>query len=611
MTNKWLLFLLMMLSFRTSIQAQYYLPQNRTWVMGNNVGLNFNTNPPSVMQTVFSSGNEGCASVSDSNGKLLFYTNGTRVWYADGTLMPAGDTIIGRSSTTSTTQGAVIIPDPGNPMRYYIFSLTAVSNCKLYSNIVDMSLNNGKGDIDLNYAYRGRLLKDSLTEKMIAARGCHDELWLLVHSENKSEFYSYHISPSGLNLTPVVSKAGNFPGGFYLQGVMKLSPKGNRVLTCNFRATANLGRGLELFDFDINTGQLSNASILDSAVYYGGTFSPDGSKVYGQTTTGSEVFQFDLSAADPSATKIRLGPSGQYADMKIGPDGKIYFGALVGSPGYNNYRFMGRINYPDSAGLACQFQDSVTTLYFPNAGQTAGLLAQGLPNEVVVPIKHIDYNTLVLDTIVCDYSTVVLSAPSGFSEYIWDDGLQDTLKTINRPGTYWVSYTSGKCYTYRDSFIVKGNDLFTTITIKEFQLGATGGPFASYQWYLNGNLIEGATEEVYSVTSNGDYTVLITNEHGCSYTSAIYSVTNYTTDITSLPKRNGVEVFPNPVREKLFIRAKTALQLRLFTLDGRIVLNKQHENEIDMTTLPEGMYMLHVLNNEGILIHMEKIVKHY
>ncbi len=48
---------------------------DNNWVFGDSCGLNFSSGEPAFFETVIESF-EACASVSDSLGNLLFYTNG-------------------------------------------------------------------------------------------------------------------------------------------------------------------------------------------------------------------------------------------------------------------------------------------------------------------------------------------------------------------------------------------------------------------------------------------------------------------------------------------------------------------------------------------------------
>lgn len=52
-----------------------------TWYFGKNSGLNFNTNPATVLTDGKIDTREGVAVISDPNtGKLIFYTEGTTIW---------------------------------------------------------------------------------------------------------------------------------------------------------------------------------------------------------------------------------------------------------------------------------------------------------------------------------------------------------------------------------------------------------------------------------------------------------------------------------------------------------------------------------------------------
>lgn len=76
-----------------NIAAQYNLPSNRNWIFGYHTGISFNNNNITVLQSSMANG-EGCSAVSDDQGNLLFYSDGHRVWSANGNLMPNGDTLI-------------------------------------------------------------------------------------------------------------------------------------------------------------------------------------------------------------------------------------------------------------------------------------------------------------------------------------------------------------------------------------------------------------------------------------------------------------------------------------------------------------------------------------
>src|SRR5690606_24530023 len=89
------------------------------WYFGAHAGIDFNTgSPPSALingQTnLFTGPSAGTATISDENGRLLFYSDGIRIWNLNHVIMLNGDNI-----GNISTQGAMIVKDPGNPNYYY------------------------------------------------------------------------------------------------------------------------------------------------------------------------------------------------------------------------------------------------------------------------------------------------------------------------------------------------------------------------------------------------------------------------------------------------------------------------------------------------------------
>ena len=53
---------------------------------------------------------------------------------------------------------------------------------------------------------------------------------------------------------------------------------------------------------------------------------------------------------------------------------------------------------------------------------------------------------------------------------------------------------------------------------------STSGTYSTYQWYNNGNIINGATSSTYVATQSGNYTLEVTDANGCMITSNVASV---------------------------------------------------------------------------------------
>jgi hypothetical protein len=128
----------------------YAQQEAANWYFGENAGIRFDSAAGTV--TAVNGGQlntrEGCSSISDANGNLLFYSDGTTVWNRNNVAMPNGTNLFGNSSST---QSAIIVAKPQDPDTYYIFTVdTAFPQGSVdyglnYSE-VDMTLDGGLGD---------------------------------------------------------------------------------------------------------------------------------------------------------------------------------------------------------------------------------------------------------------------------------------------------------------------------------------------------------------------------------------------------------------------------------------------------------------------------------
>ena len=101
------------------------------WYFGSGAGLIFDVDTGTVSNTTAAaitiSTNEGCSSISDFNGNLLFYTDGRNVWDKNHNIMPnanyKSNPNLGLMGDPSSTSSGLIVPKPGDPNQYYIFTV--------------------------------------------------------------------------------------------------------------------------------------------------------------------------------------------------------------------------------------------------------------------------------------------------------------------------------------------------------------------------------------------------------------------------------------------------------------------------------------------------------
>jgi len=396
MNRNFLLILLVSTLQTTIIFGQL---QNNNWVFGDGHRVNFSGSIPVASDDASILSYSTSASVSDpATGQLLFYTDAEKVWDANNQVMPNGTNLLG-GNNINYTQGAVIVPFPGDNQRYYVFTLDGVSipvgnaliDDGLRYSIVDMSLNGGLGDIEV--ATMNTQLATDLTEKLIVIRSTEIQgFWVIAHRRTSNEFLAWKIDACGISIQPVVSAVGsNFEiiGGFYNYyqgsiGAMAASPNGNRI-----GMPVDGTDRVEFFDFNKTTGVLSNPLIVNVTdvvfdpsylIKHGACFSPDGSKFY--YTNQNSVNQLNLStytsaAIASSNTEIYSSTvaSSGFACYQIeqAPNNKLYV-SLYNHNAHDER--LDEISNPNSSGLVCGYITNAVSLDPSSGAQQIGLPSQ-------------------------------------------------------------------------------------------------------------------------------------------------------------------------------------------------------------------------------------------
>ncbi len=436
--NRNLTFILIFFLGGCIFSAKHYAQYENVWAFGNFAGLDFSSGKPEPIKTSIET-REGCASIADERGRLLFYTDGDAVWNRTHKQMPNGKDLagVGKNITASTTQGAIIVPMPGEPEKYYIFSLGAIESGffgRLSYSIIDMELDNGLGD--LIPATRGTLLDSNQREHMTAVSGNNCDIWLLTIPDKKNLLNAYRIDVNGVSAKPVQSPlATDLPATY---GCMDVSVDRTKIIIASSK--------LVLMDFDPEEGKATHATQLhEPNDYYGVCFSPDGSKLY--AANGKALQQFDLSSGDSAKIRTsRTHITDRCFSVKRGPDGKIYTTASnAEQSGYLNI-----INKPNAAGIDAQLEKEAISLL---PGTVHRL---GLPNmAVIIKERHIHHS--FTDTLLCNGLSRLQVKDTMAQNISWNDGTRGKEREVSQPGIYWVRYEkSSPCITdyITDTFIV-------------------------------------------------------------------------------------------------------------------------------------------------------------
>jgi len=259
----------------------------------------------------------------------------------------------------------------------------------------------------------------------------------------------------------------------------------------------------------------SGISTISNIVTAAGTYTVTGTTADGCTATASETVTVNTP---PVATITNSGNSTLCSGDST---------TLTAPAGMSSYLW--------SDGSTTQ---SITT---PNAGNYAVTVTNAdgcsaTSAAVAITTSNISTPTITASgsTSICSGSSVTLSVPTGYASYTWSDGSTTNSISPNATGNYSVTVTNADgCSTTTTATSVTVNtpptaSITSTGTgsictgASETLSGPTG--MSSYQWYLGGNAISGATSSSYTASSVGNYSLSVVDANGCSASSTLYGL---------------------------------------------------------------------------------------
>ena len=523
--------------------------RSNLWYFGEKAGIDFTTGQ--VLDNSAMTAPEGCAVIGDQNGKLIFYTDGDKVYNRDHVVIATG-----LGGSPNSTQSALIIQVPGDESLYYIFTTQANSfgsDYTVYYSLFDLKLNNGLGAV-----VRSKVpLFARSTERITAHSG-----WLITHEFGNNAFRSYRITGEGIG-NPVISTIGSehlYSDPASAEGYMKVGPRNNLVVPLKTAA----GNFLEVFHFLDSLGTVTDYRKVDlaetSGQVYGIEFS--GLKIFASITgSPSKIAEYYFDDQDQLVFVQKVTNSGKVGALQVAPDGLIYI-AVEGSsslgsigPGdedfdpstFNfNYRplapgtksLLGLPNYinqfgtgffrpgiayngickgtpTDFEGTPTDRIDQFTWSFGDGAGSTQQnvrhLFAQsgiynvsmnlknrcGLDTTIVEPVRIFDppaRPTLPGSAVLCT-GNVTLDAGQNGLNYFWTTGADTRQIVAETEGSYGVLVVDpvSGCRNQAITIVVDNRpdfNLGSDITLCEDKLGRVldaQNPGATIQWTLNGS----------------------------------------------------------------------------------------------------------------------------
>jgi gliding motility-associated-like protein len=569
-------------------------PQHGFWAFGFGAGIDHSSGAPVTLSTPLST-DEGCTSICDASGQLLFFTNGERVWDRDHNVMPNGSGLFGHYSTS---QSALIVPFPNDLLRFYLF--TAPSGAGIWNgqpnaaySVVDMNTNGGAGDV----VTANVVLEGPVTEKLTATRHANGrDVWVVYHRWESDAYVAYLVTCQGVE-GPVVSHVGRSlsahadgSGDSYV-GCMRLNRQGTKLAaawssTVAVTASDWIGMSsMDLLDFDNSTGQLSNP-ISDTiggtpqqfSQGYGVEFSPNGEVLY-YSESGlmngmgySTIRQYDLQATDPISTAQQVANAFHaFGSLQLAPDGRLYAARLNGTT------YLSALAAPDVVGPGCGFVEMAAS-----TGSNAS--TWGLPNQWDTYPEPVPLDLVALrDTLLCDASAGLLldaawQHPFHVPTYLWSTGATTASIVVDAPGTYTVAMQL-PCSTVVDTVVVQVGG--TAIDLGPDVNTCTDVPVVLHAGELPGAFLwsTGDTTRHLTVQEAGLYALTHTDTLGCASSDTVVVTTRNCLCPLYLP--NAFTPNGDGVNDAFAVHmdcSPTAFDLELFDRWGRSVFHTNDTN---------------------------------
>ncbi|MFN8152684.1 MAG: T9SS type A sorting domain-containing protein [Bacteroidia bacterium] len=363
----------------SGILAQGYY--NHVWLTGNNPFAGFPNgrivfdsigyiHSPEMRSMSFK-GTE--ATICNAQGDFLMSTNGIWIANADNDTMMNGAGLNPGTGASSwpyglpMTSNAVFLPYPGDTLKYILIHHSqeqygaGYPAFQLYKTVIDVQLDSGLGAVINKNEI---ILEDTLNWGIGCVKHANGrDWWILMVEQASSKIYKLLITPY-----EVISASQYLPNAHYSWfngSQIPFTMNGDRFsYTAN--DSINHNSYIVIANFDRCTGNIYNDTSIQltyGSYLWGTAFSASGNNLY--ACTSGKVFQINTDSLTVDTVAYYDGfisppnltcCATSFWNMYLAANGKIYI--TSGS----SVQHIHEMNYPDSAGVACDLQQHAIDL---------------------------------------------------------------------------------------------------------------------------------------------------------------------------------------------------------------------------------------------------------
>lgn len=301
--------------------------------------------------------------LSSPSGRLLLYTNGCTVIGSDHMPIAEGDTIsygyvwdnyCGNDLGYPGTQNNLILPFPGDSTKavvFYKFTTEDYLHNILYYALVEF---NDEYPLGIIVSKDHELIDPKSSALITATRHANGRDWWLILPDNATNrFYTMLLDPNGVSVKDTQAIGQPWEEREWASQAV-FTPDGSKYIRCN------PWKGLDIFDFDRCTGQLSNpieSGPLSNPILVGCGAGVSVDSRYLFVSNVKYLYQYDLMDPDILSTRVLIDSFDGYINpfptsfyqMMLAPDGKLYMFST------NGVKSIHVINHPERRDQACGF----------------------------------------------------------------------------------------------------------------------------------------------------------------------------------------------------------------------------------------------------------------
>jgi Zn-dependent metalloprotease len=205
----------------------------------------------------------------------------------------------------------------------------------------------------------------------------------------------------------------------------------------------------------------------------------------------------------------------------------------------------------------------------------------------------------------CGGDSVILSANTGYSAYIWNNGEKSSSVIARTSGVYNCTVTNS------DGCSVTSNNVTVNVTLQPsagFNWSIAGGKVvftnlssnaSTYVWKFGDGDSSTTTHPTHTYTANGSYPAMLTATNSCGSNTATFNINITTISGIDNAHINVLEIFPNPAHQLVTISQLPAgknITLKLADMTGKLIQSYQTNGAetlpINISSLAPGLYLL-------------------